>query len=65
MPAEALAFLCYLGYDPRKPNEILSIVEMLETERSSLYHVWHRFCGDTTVSLESIIAFIKDTNALS
>lgn len=64
MPAEALAFLRYLGFDSRKPNEIPNIIEVLEAERDNLYRVWHNFCGDTSVSLESIIKHIKGTNVL-
>jgi hypothetical protein len=47
LPAEALAFLRYLGFDPRKPNEIPNIIEVPEAERGNLYRVWHNFCGDT------------------
>ena len=62
VPAEVLAFFRYLGVDPRKPDELYSMMEVLGKDTADLYRIWHRFCGHLPISPDTTLDLIKQIN---
>ena len=59
VPAEVLAFFRYLGVDPRKPDDLYSMMEVIGKDPADLYRIWHRFCGHLPICFDTILDLVK------